>query len=63
MLVTPTKKETQETYSVNVVLQNSRDGFSMLNVLLCDQGQVGDLVSVVGHKVFQRTLVVFGDLI
>lgn len=52
-----------QTYSIDMVLKNTGDGFGMLDILLCDQGQVGYLISVIAHKILQRTLVVLGDLI
>lgn len=52
-----------QTYSVDMVLENTGDGFGVLNILLGDQSQIGYLISVIGHKVLQRTLVVFSDLI
>jgi len=51
------------TYSIDMVLENTGDGLSMLDILLCNQSQIGDLISVIGHKILQRALVVFSDLI
>jgi hypothetical protein len=35
----------------------------VFNILFGDQGQVGDLISVVGHKILQRAFVVFSNLV
>lgn len=49
-----------KAYRFDVMFEGTRDGLRMLCVLLGDDGEVADLISVVGLQVFQRLLEVSG---
>lgn len=51
------------TYPGNVVLDDSGDGFCVLDVFFGDHSQVGYLVSVIVDEIIERAFVVFCDFI
>jgi hypothetical protein len=52
-----------ESYRLDVFFQNHSYGLSMFGVLLGDDGQVANLISVVVLKILQRFLKVQSDLV
>ena len=57
------KIEIKQAYPSDVVLDDSRDGFCVLNIFFGDHGQVADLISVVVDEILERSFVVFCDFI
>lgn len=49
-----------KAYCLDVIFEGTRDGLRVLGVLLGDDGEVADLISVVGLQIFQRLLEVSG---
>lgn len=52
-----------QSYRSDVLLEDLRDGLSMLRVLLCNQSQVVDFIAIVVLQVLQRVLEVQGHLV
>lgn len=57
------KRKLGATHSLNVILQNSRYRFGMLNVLLCNQGQIRDRISVIGDEIIKRVSIILRNFI
>ena len=51
------------THSLDMVLQDTRYCFGMFDILLCDQCQIRDGVSVVGDEVIKRVSIILRNLI
>jgi hypothetical protein len=52
-----------ESYRLDVFFQNHSYGLSMFGILLGDDGQIANLISVVVLKILQRFLKVQSDLV
>ena len=50
------------TYPLDVILEHTSDGLTVLDVLLRDDCKVTNLISIVAHKIFQRVFVIISDL-
>jgi hypothetical protein len=46
-----------------MIFEDSSNRLGVLDVFLCNDGQIGDLVPIIGDEVFKRIFVVISDLI
>lgn len=58
----PLRHVTVSAHRFDVLLQNLGDGLRVFSVLLCDDGQVADLVFVVGLEISKRLSEVFSNI-
>jgi len=59
----PCRTRRLRTYPCDVVLNDSGNGFCVLDVFFGDHGQVGYLVSVIVDEIIERAFVILCDFI
>ena len=51
------------THTLDMIFEYASYSFAMLDIFFCYDRQVANLIAVIGYKVFERVLVVIGDLV